>query len=171
MTGCRTAVFFSPSHHCGPPFETASFPYGPRRTRHSRRCRACASAGFRRCAARRCGSIVDLAGHHPTRAERMDLLGRVRQEARDPAQAHRLGPIQPERRKAPALLLAGLPAPLNYAAVAGRPCAIGCSAAPDWARRSRAAAAICLNRGSSRMGSMSGSAPQCLSSDTLTRSK
>jgi hypothetical protein len=42
----------------------------------------------------------------------MDMLGRIREEARNQAKAHRLGLLQPSGREAPALLLAGLPSPL-----------------------------------------------------------
>ncbi len=37
----------------------------------------------------------------------------IRQKDRDQAQAHRLGSLKPERRKAPSLLLAWLPSPLT----------------------------------------------------------
>src|SRR5687768_3262208 len=39
----------------------------------------------------------------------MDLLDRIREETRDPAQAGRLGALEPERGQAPPLLLAGMP--------------------------------------------------------------
>jgi len=43
----------------------------------------------------------------------MDLLGRVRQEVGDQAEAHRMGSRKLGRGKAPALLLAWLPASLT----------------------------------------------------------
>jgi hypothetical protein len=47
------------------------------------------------------------------------MLGRVREEGRNPAESHPLGLREPERREATALLLAGLPAPLTISG-AGR---------------------------------------------------
>jgi hypothetical protein len=45
----------------------------------------------------------------------MDLLDSIRQEARDQAQAHRLGLLKPEGREAPSLLLAWMQTSLRAA--------------------------------------------------------
>jgi len=42
----------------------------------------------------------------------MDLLDRVREESRNPAKAHSVGTREPQRRKTPAVLLAGMSASL-----------------------------------------------------------
>lgn len=51
--------------------------------------------------------------HHATRAQRVDMLGHIRQEGRDQGAPHRGRPRQDAKRHAPAVLLAGLSSSLK----------------------------------------------------------
>ena len=51
-----------------------------------------------------------LADHLPTRPQRMDLLDRLGERGRDSREARPLGLREPQRGKAPPLLLAGVSA-------------------------------------------------------------
>jgi len=51
-----------------------------------------------------------MGGHYSARAQRVDLLGNFRKEARDTQGTRRAGPIPTHRRRPPSLLLAGLSA-------------------------------------------------------------
>jgi hypothetical protein len=48
----------------------------------------------------------------------MDLLDSIGEESGDQAQAHRLGLLEPQGRETPAMLLAGVPAPMSGSAEA-----------------------------------------------------
>lgn len=59
------------------------------------------------------GRAGKMGGHHATRAQRVDLLGYLRQEAGNPKGPRGAGTHAPQRRTAPALLLARLSSPLK----------------------------------------------------------
>lgn len=58
-------------------------------------------------------SAGHLGGHYAARPERVDLLDHIAENAGDPAQADRLGLLEPERGQAPAVLLARMSAPVT----------------------------------------------------------